>query len=133
MRAPETELAWAAGFFDGEGNVRCWVSKKGAVRDPSRVYVYMQVQVYQKTITPLDRFQTALGRVGKIYGPYLTTAGNEYYKFFANGLEGEAAMRLIEPYLSGPKSEQLKQAREVLASYHGRLPLPKGPVLRAAA
>lgn len=59
MRAVQVDreqLAWAAGFFDGEGNTCC---TKGGVR----------VQVWQCDREPLDRFHSIVG-LGKMMGPY---------------------------------------------------------------
>jgi hypothetical protein len=53
------ELAWAAGFFDGEG---CFCYTKSGR--------YVGVRVAQTALEPLERFRTALVNVGKIYGPY---------------------------------------------------------------
>ena len=51
------ELAWAAGFYDGEGSTSFLVSKEGARR--------IKICVGQKDRRALDRFHTAVG-VGKI-------------------------------------------------------------------
>ena len=52
------ELAWAAGFFDGEG---CF-----SYTEKAR---YGVATITQADIRPLDRFKTAV-RVGNVYGPY---------------------------------------------------------------
>ena len=63
----ELELAWAAGFFDGEGCTCIWKGNTGF--NNRRV----QVQIHQSSAdgTPevLKRFLEAV-EVGKIYGPY---------------------------------------------------------------
>jgi hypothetical protein len=51
------ELAWAAGFFDGEGCFS-WTRHWGCA------------VIHQTTLGPLERFQRAVGGIGKIYGPY---------------------------------------------------------------
>lgn len=53
------ELAWAAGFFDGEG---CFSYVKTAR--------YGVATISQTSPEPLQRFQRAVGGLGKIYGPY---------------------------------------------------------------
>jgi len=62
--ASQTERAWAAGFFDGEGHVRVdrsrWTGK----------YVTPVVTIGQKTPELLQRFKRAVG-VGRVTGPYL--------------------------------------------------------------
>jgi hypothetical protein len=53
------ELAWAAGFFDGEG---CFSFTKKAG--------YAVARIGQVERAPLERFQKAVGGLGTIYGPY---------------------------------------------------------------
>lgn len=53
-------LAWAAGFFDGEGTVGC---RKGPKK------VQLQLKVGQADPETLEKFLDAIG-FGKIYGPY---------------------------------------------------------------
>ena len=54
-------LAWAAGFFDGEGHVRADIRSSGSIRPALRI-----AQVDPEV---LHKFQEALG-VGKVMGPY---------------------------------------------------------------
>ena len=56
----DLELAWAAGFFDGEGST----SVLKAQRDK---YAYLRISVSQKHPECLERFQQAIGGYGKIY------------------------------------------------------------------
>lgn len=62
-----TELAWAAGFFDGEGTT-CHSStmrtEQGLSNGP---YVQLQVSVTQMDRRVLDRFHAAVGGVGRVY------------------------------------------------------------------
>lgn len=55
-----TEVAWAAGFFDGEGCV--------SLHD-NRGYSILTLHVSQTELTILERFQHAIGDFGNIYGP----------------------------------------------------------------
>jgi hypothetical protein len=58
--APDREeLAWAAGFFDGEG---CFSYTDKAA--------YASVSIAQVERLPLERFQAAVAGMGTIYGPY---------------------------------------------------------------
>jgi len=62
---PDThELAWAAGFFDGEGNVRVKFNKQDG-----RVRCYPGLSANQIDPQVLERFQRAVG-LGKVSGPY---------------------------------------------------------------
>jgi hypothetical protein len=60
------ELAWAAGFFDGEGHTRVgFVSRRGGT-----VQAQIKITISQAGSTELlERFRRAVG-VGNIYGPY---------------------------------------------------------------
>jgi hypothetical protein len=53
------DLAWAAGFFDGEGCFS-FTDRTG----------YATVAVGQVEREPLERFKAAVDGLGKIYGPY---------------------------------------------------------------
>jgi hypothetical protein len=53
----DTELAWCAGFFDGEGTTSYLKKDK---------WIGPRMSVSQKNIKPLERFQEAVGH-GKIY------------------------------------------------------------------
>lgn len=56
------ELAWAAGLFDEEGCFS-YTEKAG----------FASVSVIQVDRRVLDRFQLAVGGMGKIYGPYASS------------------------------------------------------------
>ena len=58
LRPNREEVAWAAGFFDGEG---CF--------SYSEASVYVAVSIGQTEREPLDRFRAVVG-VGKVNGPY---------------------------------------------------------------
>lgn len=55
-----SEIAWAAGFFDGEGTT----SILSAKRDK---WEYVRMGVSQKEIGPLEKFQQAVNGLGRIY------------------------------------------------------------------
>ena len=66
----EIELAWAAGLFDGEGTISLVTHRK---KRKTKTYEYKQVHVLvSQSGSPevLERFQRAVGGLGKIYGPY---------------------------------------------------------------
>ena len=71
MSKPQLELAWAAGFFDGEGSTKRiyshYFTKKGEVRKPAPGVC---LSVAQAELKPLLRFKKAVGNVGHINGPY---------------------------------------------------------------
>lgn len=59
FRPDREELAWAAGFFDGEGSFS-WTNTAA----------FGCAVINQARKEPLERFQRAVGGLGKIYGPY---------------------------------------------------------------
>lgn len=93
-----TELAWAAGFYDGEGST-------GVTR---RQLVLTLKQVDPR---PIQRLIEAL-RVGRLLGPYERPDPNQRpihgWRVFDN--EAKAALDLMWPYLSEPKREQAELA-----------------------
>lgn len=103
------ERAWAAGFFDGEGNVRR--RKGGRLSRPG--YTIPQLQVAQ-TGGPalLERFRDAVG-AGKVYGPYGPYKANKkpYWTFVATGPAPVATcFEALAPYLGAVKSAQFMEA-----------------------
>ena len=75
MKTWREELAWAAGFFDGEGHVGATTTHR---RD-----LYLTISQVDRRV--LDRFRDAVG-VGSVNGPYLhpvqQTRGNEQPRFY---------------------------------------------------
>jgi hypothetical protein len=117
----QSELAWAAGFFDGEG---CTSAARGIPI----------VAVTQAERATLERFQRAVGGIGKIFGPYLkpcaksfTTRQPQYHYRAVRFEESQALIAMLWKYLSPPKRNQalalFKIYREYLATEpHLRVP-----------
>jgi hypothetical protein len=108
------ELAWAAGFFDGEGHAgTSFTEGKRAMR--------LTLTVNQIHREVLDRFQAAVG-VGTVRGPYIrkrvtSIRPNEkpYWKYSVSNIQGvRAAVDLLLPYLSSVKK---KQCLETISTY----------------
>ena len=70
------ELAWAAGFFDGEGSVSY---QRQCRKSHSRAQRVISIDIFQTSGNQevLERFQTAVG-VGKVNGPYWTRTSHGY-------------------------------------------------------
>lgn len=109
MGYSERELAWAAGFFDGEGSVSPRFDRRPG-RRPS-----VQLEIEQTDIRPLERFQRALGHGGNITQRKARAATRKplwrlhYY--------GNAAMDVAEalyPYLCEPKRAQIRRTMEAV-------------------
>lgn len=103
------ELAWSAGFYDGEGCTgTVIVNKKAGYNNPCFVMAVKQVR-----IEPLIRFQKAVGR--RIYGPYHRKRNDGYksnpiHQWKANGSFAVEVYKKLKPYLSKPKVDQAETA-----------------------
>ncbi len=122
-----TEIAWAAGFFDGEGSVFVRHTRRhkgGTGKDYPLTTV--EVSLAQVRPEPILRFHNAMG-FGKVGGPYGGRKNHSPY-FRWNTAGRPSAHRLavmLWPYLSSPKREQFRRCWEELAL----LKTPKSPVL----
>jgi hypothetical protein len=103
-----TELAWAAGFFDGEGTVGTTVGSSDTL------YVRLQItQSGSDDVVPevLTRFQAAVN-LGTIYGPYYY--GDNTYARYVLTIAGYVGVRkvidLLTPYLGSVKRNQAEKA-----------------------
>jgi hypothetical protein len=99
------QLAWCAGFLDGEGNF--------ASHPRGRIVI----QAAQTTREELDRLAATLG--GNVCGPYANTSGlgrRPYYTWSITNRPGfEAALERLSEFLSPKK---LSQATAALARFH---------------
>jgi hypothetical protein len=103
------ELAWAAGFWDGEGSCGCYGKNDGRKRRASDTY--LRASVNQNEREPLDRFLAVVG-MGKIYGPYQRHEGNPYWSYQLAGKSAELLLGRLWPWLSGPKRRQYLAAKK---------------------
>lgn len=120
MELNHEELAWAAGFFDGEGYIGITNTNKGK-------HKRLNVQLAQIYIEPLERFQKAVGH-GKIYGPYRRNTPNrqEYWLISFTYLEEtQAVIALLWKWLSPPKRAQASKALKDFQDYRKTLTYPK--------
>lgn len=104
----DIELAWAAGFFEGEG---CVSTGRG------RQYMYLVLNITQNNLYPLLRFQNAVYGHGKVYGPYTRKVSpfTDYHKWQDRGKDCWVVMELLRPYLC-PESDKLKKLQRLEAS-----------------
>jgi hypothetical protein len=98
MSPSVTELAWAAGFFDGEGST-CLCNNS------------LRLQVSQNELEPLERFRVAVG-VGKINRRWRTNGFKDRwnYMYWVGGANAKTALDLLWPYLSSIKRRQALKA-----------------------
>jgi hypothetical protein len=103
-------LAWAAGFFDGEGTIRT-DSKKGGG------YPRAEMTINQCCLDPLTRFHNIVG-FGNINGPYkVNTPGRTpIYRWQVSGAyRVQAIVAMLWMFLSEPMQDE---AAHVLKTMH---------------
>lgn len=109
----ETELAWAAGFFDGEGHISAKSNRQGP-------WLQLKLTIGQTDRQVLDRFQKAVG-LGRVYGPYptLKPEWNPIYEYSVQSKgDVEVVVQLLLPYLSPVKKEQCLGAFQKYADHY---------------
>jgi hypothetical protein len=104
MKTWKEELAWAAGFFDGEGHI----SRRVNDAAPPQVIVG---QHYDPVC--LHRFQAAVLGIGKVYGPYIykTKPNNgPAFMYKVSSFEnGQAVIAMLWKFLSEPKRQVIEE------------------------
>jgi hypothetical protein len=116
----DIELAWAAGFYDGEGSVSC-TSNNG------NPYTRIQLSIGQKDrhdgsiSESLIRFINAVG-VGKIYRKTKTGKEiNQHQYLVCKKSDVEFVLSILWPYISETKRNQAERAIALLSSGIERL------------
>lgn len=108
IRAMNNEdLAWAAGFIDGEGHF--------GIANKERMTPQIYLSAGQCDRRVLDRLQAILG--GKVYGPYKQKkAGhNDYHYWRLGSQETKVAAERLWPWLSEVKKEQFGRSANGVA------------------
>jgi hypothetical protein len=108
------ELAWAAGFFDGEG----WAA---AVTGPGRRTAQPQVRVNQADARGvpevLVRFRNALGGLGRIGGPHSEERRIDLYRWEVSSRgDVELLHHFLAPWLGQAKLVEFSSALERAAA-----------------
>jgi hypothetical protein len=101
----ENEVYWAAGFFDGEGNIR-W---ERVDHYYDTVYERAVIKISQVNREPLERFQKAVDG-GNINGPYARKGRDHspYYEWRTSKYsEVKRIAELLKEYVSSIKREQI--------------------------
>ena len=92
-----SELAWAAGFFDGEGTI---------YQRSRRSQKEWNIEVAQKDRRPLDRFVSAVGH-GKVINRNGRGHTKPHFMYVCYKMnDREDVLNALWPYLSEPKKEQ---------------------------
>jgi hypothetical protein len=100
----ETDYAWAAGFFDGDGHSGCYVQNDRH---------FLRISVGQVQPELLHRFKDIFG-VGRVLGPY-GPYGNQRrrsatYRYVCSGKAAVAVIQLMAPYMGIHKKRQWNEA-----------------------
>jgi hypothetical protein len=111
------ELAWAAGFFDGEGTSRATPSRYKRGDKVQGVQLHLSIGQCDRDV--LDRFKKAVLNLGFVYGPYQKKNRDKpYYAFHSQGFEQtQAIMAMLWPFLSDIKRAQAKKAMITVTEY----------------
>lgn len=102
----EQLVAWAAGFFDGEGSVGLFRARMGGK------VMTLRVRVGQKTREPLERFVLLWG--GSIWHRKANGHQTEFYEWSKNSRPAYEALLEMEPYLV-VKKPQVQVARDFMS------------------
>lgn len=95
----QTDWAWAAGFFDGEGHT-----------GSQRKLVFLSIDQNDREV--LDKFLSSVG-VGKVYGPYKAKGTNTRYEYRCGGIGVVIALGKMWPWLGSKKRAQALTVLEV--------------------
>lgn len=103
MKHNREELAWSAGFADGEG---CFFNQK--IKGARGMRVHARFSVGQNDREVLDRFCAAVG-FGKVMGPY-KRKWSDWYNYQVNSFEQVQTLgALLWTFLSPIKREQFER------------------------
>lgn len=127
----EIELAWAAGFFDGEGGTYTHLIKpKYKDRYYPSILFYMKISQTSNNGIPevLLRFQKAVNDKGIIRGPYEPQKKHwaKDYEWHTNGHDVCEVIVLLWSYLSPVKQKQIVNALTKTQKYNIPLPAVEG-------
>jgi len=114
----DTDVAWCAGFFDGEGHVgyhRSRPSKSGIVSP------LLSASVPQNTenIETLEFFQSVIG-FGKLYGPYIINkqSGKTQHILKFGTKTIQSLYFILRPYLKKEKTDDFLRAIQSFNSHN---------------
>lgn len=103
----QQELAWAAGFYEGEGC--CGVHKRRLPRHGAK----LQIQVVQKQRWPLERLVELWG--GRIYWRKPVKNWGGVWSWAVWGDKAEIVLRQLYPLVSPRRQDQIDDARAAVA------------------
>lgn len=101
--ARKTDLAWCAGFFDGEGCVH--ITNLSHYGGTSRHV--LRISVTQNKPSLLSHFQDVVGVLGSLE----TKDAGKCFQLVYAGVRAQKVLRLLEPYLVRKRKEALLAIR----------------------
>lgn len=107
------DLAWAAGFFDGEGSTSAIKRTWG---NPPRSKSYVRMSIRQKAVNRevLDKFCRITG-LGKVGSSVETACGPMHHWYLQRYEHCQALLAMLWPWLGTAKKQQaIKRLREEL-------------------
>src|SRR4051812_22686949 len=120
QRMTESEIAWAAGLFEGEGNIQFWRHPKG--------HAQIRLSLTSTDEDVVERFH-AIVECGSTRGPYRRKNKPSYKPYWVWSVQAFAELErvatLFEPWLGARRRQSLQEAIE---QWHARPPARKtGP------
>jgi|SRR5665213_3450991 len=110
MQINRDEIIWAAGFFDGEGCAGAYKNRRSMIP---------MISVSQVDREVLDRFQAAVGGLGKVRGPYINGQATKLFQFRTTKCEAvKAIVEMLIPFLSTIKRTQCQTMLEKYEDYY---------------
>ena len=118
------DIAWSAGFFDGEGCTYLHRSQ----RQGSRVTKLLKIEIAQTSVETLEKFHKATNRLGRINGPYKGKGINRkpYWHYAACGRKAVLIMETLWPALGQVKKDQFLLCKKEYDEYLKQPRLPSG-------
>lgn len=117
-----TELAWAAGFFEGEGTVTLR-PLRGVTHTPGDLRVAVTQNGGDEARALLERFAEAVGFTGNINGPYDYAGRYEdsptkkpRFTLQAYGSRAVCVMDKLIPFMSGPKAARYAELSSLIGT-----------------
>lgn len=114
---PETEYAWCAGLFDGEGSTYILIPNKKWKYRSIRMSIAQAVDSDNLDIPRvLQRFITVIGNIGRIYRED-RTKGKMVYKWQCSANDCILVFSLLKPYLTEEKVKQYLKCLDEVKLY----------------
>lgn len=111
MNYEADKIAWAAGFFEGEGSIYAWPGKR---KLDGTYNNYCKLWVTNTDESTIDLFSSCLNDIGRKFGPYHQGAAHhkEYWTYNITSFERvQFVISAFWPWLSPRRKEK---AEEVL-------------------